>query len=192
MREFDQIDNPGDGNCFFYAVVIGMYHILETAGGNRNTGEAAAQITKPLSKRELQKLSKNLRNQVVDAMSARASTNRNFKGCVVAAEINYRVARRSNPRANVSILLNSYMKRMRTNKIWGGNPESEMSNRILKSMGFKGLEVYEQNARSGRLKKIENMTSPINSNKELPSVKILLHLGESGLGVHYTTLVPKP
>jgi hypothetical protein len=82
---------------------------------------------------------------------------------------------------------------MKKDKVWGGHPEAETSNQILQSMGFKGLEIYEEiepidSRVSKKYKKLVHMTGALKRTNELPSVKLLLQ-GVSRGGQHYTTLI---
>ena len=174
MRE---INNPGSGNCFFYAVTIGMHHALAASSGAR---------PRRLTQAEVRQMGKTFRQQVVRAMRNRARNDPNYRMGLVAAEINSQ-----NNNVNVSVAANAYLTRMSRDCVWGGHPESEMAHHLLQDMGFQGLVVYErQETNNGNVtyRKLKGMTGPLNRTKKVPAVKIALH-GVNQLGFHFTTLV---
>lgn len=176
MRE---INNPGSGNCFFYAVAIGMHHALAASSGRRPTR---------LTQTEVRQMGKTFRQQVVRAMRNRARNDPNYRMGLVAAEIN---TRGGNNNVNVSVAANAYLRRMSRDCVWGGHPESEMAHTLLQDMGFQGLVVYErQETNNGNVtyRRLKGMTGRLNRAKKEPVVKIVLH-GVNQMGVHFTTLV---
>ena len=176
MRE---INNPGSGNCFFYAVAIGIYHALAASSDRRPTR---------LTQTEVRQMGKTLRQQVVQAMRNRARNDPNYRMGLMAAEIN---TRGNNNVNNVSVAANAYLRRMARDCVWGGHPESEMTHQMLQDMGFQGLVVYERretNQGNGTYRRLKGMTGRLNRTKKEPAVKIVLH-GVNQMGVHFTTLV---
>lgn len=176
MRE---INNPGSGNCFFYAVAIGMHYTLAASSGRRPTR---------LTQTEVRQMGKTLRQQVVRAMRNRARNDPNYRMGLMAAEIN---TRGNNNVNNVSVAANAYLRRMARDCVWGGHPESEMTHQMLQDMGFQGLVVYERretNQGNGTYRRLKGMTGRLNRTKKEPAVKIVLH-GVNQMGVHFTTLV---
>lgn len=177
MRE---INNPGSGNCFFYAVAIGMHYMLASSSGRRPTR---------LTQTEVRQMGKTFRQQVVRAMRNRARNDPNYRMGLVAAEINTR--ENNNVNVNVSVAANAYLRRMSRDCVWGGHPESEMAHNLLQDMGFQGLVVYErQETNNGNVtyRRLKGMTGRLNRSKKEPAVKIVLH-GVNQMGVHFTTLV---
>tara|TARA_B100000497_G_scaffold76322_1_gene85392 strand:+ start:1635 stop:2168 length:534 start_codon:yes stop_codon:yes gene_type:complete len=176
MRE---INNPGSGNCFFYAVAIGMYYTLAASSGRRPTR---------LTQTEVRQMGKTFRQQVVRAMRNRARNDPNYRMGLVAAEINTSGNHKVN---NVSVAANAYLRRMSRDCVWGGHPESEMTHRLLQDMGFQGLVVYERiETKNGDVtyRRLKGMTGRLNHTKKDPVVKIVLH-GVNQMGIHFTTLV---
>lgn len=175
MRNFVEINNPGRGNCFFYAVVIGMHYALTK---NYPTNS------------EVKQAGKELRKQVVNGMRNRAERDANFRMGIMAAEFDVRNnmghKRNNNNKNNVSVMTNAYFNRMKRDCVWGGHAEAETTHQMLKDMGFKGLIVYEE--RNGKYTRVVEMTGKLNMRKKLPVIRVLLHGVDNG-GVHFTTLV---
>lgn len=178
MREtFIEIDNPGAGNCFFYAIAIGLYHRIDD-----ETGELLIPNNRFISKK-----GKELRAMVVDKIKNIIERNNNFKQGVVASEINRRIASRKNPNRNVSFLVSSYVRKMGGSGEWGGHPEVVAMHQLLQESGYKGLSIYDKKP-NGKFKKLTQFGVTINNTKHLPEIKLRLHGVERG-GMHFTTML---
>ena len=174
MTVMTVINNPGRGNCFFYAVAIGMHDHI-TNGGRMTTSELRQTAT-------------DLRLQVVDKMRSRVEDNYNFRQAVVGAEVNHRVRLGYANEPNVSVMTHRYLSRMGSGGTWGGHPEMNTTHVMLQDMGWKGLGVYQENE-NRTFTKLTNYTGNLNHSKPMPEVRILI-LGVQRGGTHYQTIVP--
>lgn len=164
-----EFDNPGNGNCLFYAVVLGMRHHK----GIKTTQKQWNNDTR------------SLRTQVVHEIKRLANNHKDFREALIASEMNF------NPytTSNVSVSVQSYLRRMRKNCTWGGQPETIATHYLLQRLGYKGLVVYERtDNRTKPYKRIQGMSGRLNHTKPLPVVRIVLH-GVKQLGIHYKTLL---
>jgi hypothetical protein len=175
IKNITEIDNPGAGNCFFYAVVIGLYHRKEKNG----------DIIIP-DDRFVVKKGKELRVLVMNKMKQVIRNNNNFRDGIISSEIDRRIDTRQTINTNVSILLKSYVKDMGENGTWGGHPEAVIMRGILQEFGFKGLSIYEK--KKGKFIKLNQFGNNRNNNKPYTEIRLRLHEVERG-GMHFTTLV---
>lgn len=166
-----EIDNPGNGNCLFYAVSLGMRH---------HKGVKTTPI-------QWKKATRELRSQVADEIKRLADTNKHFRNGLVGSEMNFNS--NTNTNVNVSVSVASYLRRMRKDCTWGGQPETIATHYLLQRLGYQGLVVYQRNENSNSgYKRIADMSGRLNHSKPLPPIKIVLH-GVNQLGIHYTTLL---
>jgi hypothetical protein len=130
---------------------------------------------------QAKKLSDKLRKIAVEKLSQYIEENDDHMISVLAGEMNSNAETPS----GLKKAAERYVKKMKKRCEWGGQIEIHALSDYVKSLGFKGIRVYDDNT-----KMINGYGTNVNTSKKYPLIRLRLSGVDLG-GVHFDPLLPK-
>lgn len=165
-EDMNTLNVPGDGACMFNSIALSILYYKKR---KREFDEQAKKLSDELRKIAVTKLHQYIEENDEHMISVLAGeTNSNAEspsGLKKAAE--------------------RYVKKMKKSCEWGGQIEIHALSEYVKSIGFKGIRVYDDNK-----KMINGYGTSVNTSKKYPLIRLRLS-GVAFGGLHFDPLLPK-
>jgi len=165
-EDMDTLDVPGDGACMFNSIALSILYYKKR---------------KSVFDEHTKKLSDKLRKIAVAKLSQYIKENDEHMISVLAGEMNSNAESPS----GLKKAAERYVDKMKKKCEWGGQIEIHALSDYIKSIGFKGIRVYDDDK-----KMINGFGTSVNTSKKYPIIRLKLQGVELG-GVHFDPLLPK-